>query len=218
MTRIRWGAVALGLAGVLFVLYPVTRPWHDESTQDGLSAALTSGAWVASHFFALLGFILVPLGLLALSCAVAHTRAAPFALAAVIVTWLGAGLVLPYYGAEDFGLNSVATFTADGPPIDLVALKDLRFGPLALTTFGLGLLLLPIGAVLAAVAAWRSGVLARPAGVLFSLGFVLFLPQFLAPAPVRIGHGALLGIGCGWFALALWRASATTTRLAAQQG
>jgi hypothetical protein len=215
MTRIRWGALALGLAGVMFVLYPVTRPWHDESTQDGLVAALTSGAWVASHFFAMLGFVLVPLGLLSLFGAVAHTRAASTALAAVVVTWLGAGLTLPYYGAEDFGLSSVATFTADGPPIDLVALKDERFGPLAITTFGLGLLLLAIGAVLAAVAVARSSVFGRFTGALFALGFVLFLPQFFGPPAVRIAHGVLLGIGCAWLALALWRAPATTVRPAA---
>jgi hypothetical protein len=200
----------------MFVLYPVIRPWHDESTQDGLAAALTSGAWVASHFFAMLGFILAALGLLALFGAVAHTRAASTALAAAVVTWLGAGLVLPYYGAEDFGLNSVATFTADGPPIDLVALKDERFGPLAVTTFGLGLLLLAVGAVLAAVAVSRSGVLGRLTGMLFALGFVLFLPQFFGPPPVRIGHGVLLGAGCVWLALALWRAPATTSPAAAQ--
>jgi hypothetical protein len=68
MTR-RAGALALAFAGLMFLLYPVTRPWHDETTAGGALAAFSSGARVASHFFAMLGFIAVPLGLLALRTA-----------------------------------------------------------------------------------------------------------------------------------------------------
>ena len=64
----------LTIAGVLFVLYPATRPWHDESTVEGATAAMSSGWWVASHLFAMVAFILVPLGLLALRNAVGRTR------------------------------------------------------------------------------------------------------------------------------------------------
>ena len=34
-TRTRLGAIALALAGVLFILYPAVRPWRDESTVTG---------------------------------------------------------------------------------------------------------------------------------------------------------------------------------------
>ena len=30
--RTRLGTLALAVAGVLFLLYPAVRPWHDEST------------------------------------------------------------------------------------------------------------------------------------------------------------------------------------------
>jgi hypothetical protein len=63
LVRIRLGAAALAIAGVLFALYPATRPWHDESTMEGATAAMSSGWWVAAHLFAMVGFILVPLGL-----------------------------------------------------------------------------------------------------------------------------------------------------------
>jgi hypothetical protein len=53
----------------------------------------------------------------------------------------------------------------------------------------------------------RSGCIRPGAGVPFALGFALFLPQFFAPAPVRIGHGALVAGGCVWLALALWQAA-----------
>jgi hypothetical protein len=207
-TGSRSGALALAVAGVLFVLYPAVRPWQDESTVEGATQAMNSGAWVAAHLFAMVGFILVALGLLGLWNAVRRTRAERLALAAVVTTWIGVGLTLPYYGAEDFGLNAIARKAAEGQVSDLLGLVEaVRFSPVPITTFGLGLLLLAAGAVLAAVASWRSGVLARSSGILFAAGFVLFLPQFFTPPAVRIAHGVLVAAGSIWLAVALWRAS-----------
>jgi len=90
-TRIRAGAVALAAAGLLFLAYPVLRPWHDEATVAGATASMSSPAWVAAHFFAMLGFILLPLGLLALRSALAATRAEPLALTAAVLAWVGSG-------------------------------------------------------------------------------------------------------------------------------
>lgn len=213
LTRIRLGALALASAGVLFILYPAVRPWKDEATVDGATEAMSSGSWVAAHLFAMIGFILVPLGLLALRDAVSRTRAEPLALAAVVTSWIGAGLTLPYYGAEDFGLNAIARKAAEGQPLDLLDLVDaVRFSPVAATMFAAGLLLLAVGAVLATIAIWRSGVLPRYSGIPFALGFVLFLPQFYTPPAVRIGHGLLVAVGSTWVALALWKAKVTEAR------
>jgi len=77
-TRIRAGAVALAAAGVLFLAYPALRPWHDEGTIAGATASMSSTAWVTAHFFAMLGFILMPLGLLLLAAA---------AIVAAIAVW-----------------------------------------------------------------------------------------------------------------------------------
>lgn len=212
-TGSRSGALALAVAGVLFVLYPAVRPWQDESTVEGATKAMNSGAWVAAHLFAMVGFILVALGLLGLWNAVRRTRAERLALAAVVTTWIGVGLTLPYYGAEDFGLNAIARKAAEGQVSDLLGLVEaVRFSPVPITTFGLGLLLLAAGAVLAAVASWRSGVLARSSGILFAAGFVLFLPQFFTPPAVRIAHGVLVAAGSIWLAVALWRASGAEDR------
>ena len=207
MSRTRLGAASLATAGVLFVLYPAIRPWHDESTVSGATASMSSPAWVAAHFFAMLGFILVPLGLLAVQDALARTRSASLALAAAVVTWIGAGLTLPYYGAEDFGLHAIASKHA-GNLLELV--KAVRYQPLAMTIFGAGLVLLAVGAVLAAVAIWRSGILPRYSGIVFAAGFALFLPQFYLPPAARIAHGVLTGIGLAVLAVSLWRAKAST--------
>jgi hypothetical protein len=207
-TRTRFGALALAVAGVLFVLYPAVRPWQDESTVAGATKAMSSGAWVAAHLFAVAGFILVALGLLAVWATVGNTRAERVAFAAVVAGWVGVGLTLPYYGAEDFGLNAIARKAAEGQRFDLLDLVDaVRFSPAPITAFALGLLLLAAGAVLAAVAVWRSGVLPRASGMLFAVGFALFLPQFFTPPAVRIAHGVLVAAGSIWLALVLWRAA-----------
>lgn len=203
MSRNQLGAVALAAAGVLFVLYPVVRPWHDESTVSGATTSMSSAAWVAAHFFAMLGFILLPLGLLALRDVLGGTRSATLALTAAIVTWIGAGLTLPYYGAEDFGLHAIASRHV-GDLLDVV--NAIRYQPLAITIFGTGLALLGIGTILAAVAIWRAGVLPRYSGVVLAAAFALFLPQFFSPPAIRIAHGVLTGVGLALLAASLWRA------------
>lgn len=202
-TRIRAGAVALAAAGALFFAYPALRPWHDEGTIAGATASMSSTAWVAAHFFAMLGFILVPLGLLALRSVLAPTRAEPLALTAAVLAWIGSGLVLPYYGAEDFGLHGIAGSAGAGS--DLLSVADaVRFQPLAATMFGAGLILLAAAAIMAAIAVWRSEVLPRASAILFAVGMALFLPQFFGPAATRIAHGVLLAAGLVILAAALW--------------
>ncbi len=175
--------LALAVAGVLFLLYPVVRPWEDESTPAGAHAAMASGAWVASHLFAMIGFVLVGLALLGLRERVGTTATA--------VVWGGAGLTLTYYGAEDFGLHAAA----NTPGTDLLAVAEAtRYHPVAITAFGAGLVALAVGAVLVA------RKLRRPSGWVFAAGFVLFLPQFFTPAPVRIAHGVLMLAGLVWLA------------------
>jgi hypothetical protein len=204
--RIRLGALALAIAGALFILYPAVRPWTDESTVQGATEAMGSQAWVAAHLFAMIGFILIPFGLLALHGAVNRTRVERLAVVALVTFWIGAGLTLPYYGAEDFALNAIAKRSEAGQILDL--LDAIRFNPAAATTFALGLLLLGVGAILVAVTIWRSGVLPRYSGIPFALGFALFIPQFYTPPAVRIAHGVLVAAGSIWVALVLWRATA----------
>ncbi|MBV1850467.1 hypothetical protein [Catellatospora tritici] len=194
LSRNRVAAAALGASGVLFLLYPALRPWADESTAQGALHAMASPWWVATHLFAMIGFILVPLALLRVNSV------------AAAIMWIGAGLTLPYYGAEDFALNTVATKVAAGRQIDLLDIADgVRYHPAAAVTFLAGLLMLGLGAVWAAVAVWRAATLTRFGAIAFAAGFVLFIPQFFAGEAVRIAHGGLMLIGCAWLAAGLWR-------------
>ncbi|WP_394617785.1 hypothetical protein JNUCC0626_01430 [Lentzea sp. JNUCC 0626] len=167
----------LTAAGVLFLLYPASRPWHDETTAAGAAASMGSTAWVLSHLFAMIGFILVPIALLEI-----HRTAA-------ITFWVGAGLTLPYYGAEDFGLHAIAQ-----QPNVLELAEAVRYNPFAVTTFGVGLVTMGVAAIMVAAK------LRTTAAIVFAAGFALFLPQFFTPPAVRIAHGVLMIAGCVWLA------------------
>jgi hypothetical protein len=200
------GALCLIVAAVLFVLYPALRPWQGESTVDGAVGAMSSPAWVVSHAFAMVGFILVTLGLLAVVAALRGTRGEALGNAALVTSWIGAGLALPYYGAEDFGLHAIASHAAAGEPLNVLSLVDsVRNQPLAITMFGAGLLTLAASGVLTALAVVRSGRLSAIAAWIFAVGYVLFLPQFFGPPAARIAHGVLLGIGLAWLGFSLLR-------------
>lgn len=140
----------------------------------------------------MLGFILVLLGLLAVRNALVRARSASLALTAAVVTWIGAGLTLPYYGAEDFGLHAIAS-THTGNLLELI--KAVRYQQLAITIFGVGLVMHGIGALLAAVAIWQSGILPCYSGIVFAADLALCLPQFYLPPTARIAHGVLIGMG-----------------------
>jgi hypothetical protein len=184
--------IPLAAAGLLFLLYPVFRPWEDETTAAGAAAAMGSSPWVWSHLCAMIGFILVPIALLEI-----HRTAA-------ITFWVGAGLTLPYYGAEDFGLHEIA-----GQPNILELAEAVRYNPVAVTTFTLGLVTMGVAAVMVAIK------LRTTAAILFAAGFALFLPQFFTPPAVRIAHGGLMVVGCVWLAWESARREAKDPQLAA---
>lgn len=206
----------LALTGVLFVLYPVVRPWSDETGSAG-AEAFASTAWVAAHSFAMVGFVVLGLVVLRLRDLLDDTAGRGAARLATVLTWVGAGLSLPYYGAETFGLSAVGQRAVRESDVALLELADpIRFGPVQAGMFAAGLLLLGAGVVTAAIAVSRSGQVPRWSGYPVAAGFLLFIPQFYAPPAVRIAHGALIGIGCVLLAVAIRRerAAADTTRSA----
>ncbi len=162
------------VAAVLFVAYPVLRPYGD-ATPDGMAAAFASPAWLVAHLAAVAGFVAVGVGLTRVSAA------------ATAIWTAGTALVLPYYGAETFALHGLAGMLS-GAQLAAAA-EAVRGGPVAMTCFGAGLVLLAVAAVVTAV---RERVIALP----FAAAMLLFLPQFFADPALRIAHGVLLGLGC----------------------
>ncbi len=215
----RLTALSLAIAGVCFALYPAIRPYTDESTLRG-AEAFASPAWFLAHSSAMVGFILLTLGLLGLYSQFRETAAGRLGITALVVIWIGVGLTLPYYGAETFALRAVGQEALRQNNVDLLVTitNSFRFGP-GVWFFGPGLLAIAVGAILFAIAIWRSGVLTRWSGIPLAAGLALFLPQFYTPPSVRIGHGLLVAIGCWVIAwgLASRRKSIDSVRLASQQ-
>jgi len=216
--RVRAGAVALAVAGLLFVLYPALRPFSDETTLAG-AQAFASNAWVLSHVMGMLGFIGVGLGLLALHIRLAGTPAARPSFWAVLLGWIGVGLTLTYYGAEVYGLRVIGRLALSEHDASVLTLAGQVRGAPGAVIFAIGMVMLAVAGVIAAVASWRLAGLPRWGALVVAAGLVLYIPQFFAGQPVRIAHGALLAAGCLGLAAGLWPARpgpVRATRLAGQ--
>lgn len=218
MTTTRWTQTAFLAAGIAFLLFPVLRPWPDETTATAeLANAFASDRWVLSHLSGILGLgLLAPalLGLRGVLAGAAGTAATTWAL---VAAWIGAGLSSLYFGAEIFGIRTIAEAALPaaefGPmPADVEA---LRTQPWALALFGTGLLLLAAAGVLLAVALFRAGsgrrAWVRSAGIPLALGLVLLLPQFYGGPEIRIAHGVLVAASCVLAAAAVRPATVATS-------
>jgi hypothetical protein len=204
--RVRLGALSLAVSGILFVLYPAIRPFSDEASLQG-AEAFASTAWILAHVLAIVGFILLTLGLFSVYISLQQTSAERLAFLALVLSWIGVGLTLPFYGGEAFGLHAIGQEAIRQQSSALLAMaNDVRSG--AGLVMGLaGLMLLAAGAVIAAVAVWRSSTLPKWSGIPFALGFALYIPQFFGTQPIRVAHGMLVAVGCLWMAAGLWQQS-----------
>lgn len=214
---LRIGTVSLALAGVLFALFPLTRPWQDATGTDaGLVAATASGWWIPSHLFGALAFICVAVATTAVLGVLMKGPGEPAARGMALLAMLGAGLVLPFYGAESFGLHVIAVSAELSDAASRVALMDaVRNDPFALTTFGLGLLVMAAAGILLAVAVRRAGQGTALPAISVAVLLALYLPQFFGPPWMRIAHGLLLGISL--LLLATWHSAAARRELAASK-
>lgn len=198
--RIRLAAVSLATSGVFFVLYPAIRPFSDESSLSG-AEAFASFSWVLAHSLAMVGFVLLTLGLLGLYIRLQETTVERRAIQALVLSWIGIGLTLPYYGAETFGLHAIGQEAVkEQNPALLSIVNSVRLGE-GVVFFVPGLLFLAAGTILFAIAILRSSSLPTWIGIPLAAGFALFIPQFFEPQSIRVAHGLLITIGCvllGW--------------------
>lgn len=199
---VRLGALSLALAGILFFLYPALRPFSDQAGSQTMQAAqaFASPFWVLAHMLGVGGFILLALSLLGLYSVLRPTSVRRLMAVALILTWIGVGFTISYFGAEIFALHAIGQAAISQHSTALLPLVNaVRFGP-AIYVFAVGLLLLGVGPILVAIAVWRSGAISRWSAILFALGFALYIPQFFGTPIIRVTHGALVAIGCLWLA------------------
>lgn len=207
-TRIRLGAVALGLSSLLLAAFPLLRPFfpldprYPDLTLRLAAPSITSAWWVLSHLVAMLAFVLLVPGLLALYARLADGPGEPRALRALLFGLAGIALVMPMLGVETHVLPIIGTLYRAGAT-GIAPAVDWIYRGSAIAVFLLGLLLLAIGAIGFARVIRRTGVLPRRAGTLFALGLALWFPPF--PRPVRVLDGLAIGAGGAWLAWRLWR-------------
>lgn len=234
MTAARWSTVGFVAAGLSFLLFPLLRPWPDETVATAeLATGFASGRWVVAHLAGILGLgLLAPalLGLravlaaggssaggssaggsggmgLAAASAARGGRGVSAVTGALVTAWAGAGFAALYFGAEIFGLRTLAQAALrDGEPVPLGDVEALRMQPGAVVLFGAGLLLLAVAGVLLAVALWQAEPGPRWAGVPLAAGLVLVLPQFFGGPGLRVVHGFLVAAGCLLVAVVVRRA------------
>ena len=206
--RVRLGSLCLGASALLLTVFPLVRPFfpldvfEPARTLDLGGSALASASWLIAHLGGMLGFALLPLGLLTLYFHVADGTAEPRTLRGLVMSMAGIALVMPAFGVETFSVPILARMYLAGATDVAPMLASTYRGPMTLVML-LGLLLLAIGAFDFAVAIRRDGRLPRWAGIVFALGLALWLP--LLPRPIRVADGFLIGIGGGWLAWSMWQ-------------
>jgi hypothetical protein len=207
-TRVRIGALALGLSALLLLVFPLIRPFFPldptapAETLTAASPAITSVSWVAAHLLCTLAFVILLYGMLILYVRLAHGVAERRALQALVLSCAGIALILPMLGVETYILPIIGQLYLAGQTGIAPAVGLIYNGP-AIIVFLLGLLLLALGAILFAMTIWRSAGLPRWAGVIFAIGLALWFPPF--PRIIRIIDGLLIGIGGVWLAGSIWR-------------
>lgn len=185
----------LALSGVAFAAYPLLRPYGPE-TGAGFAADLASTAWLASHVLGMVGFTALAFALRSLVATGTPWSWGGRPLREVETRmWLALALLLPYYGAEAYGLNAVGRYARGGDTDVLTVAESFRLAPFEVTTFSAGLLLLVLVGGRLAHGTWAAGGATRLGGLLAGLGLATYLPQFFAAPEVRMAHGIVLGLG-----------------------
>lgn len=197
--------------GAAMAGYLAVRPYGDHGSVLDRSAAeaFASPWWIASHLcgvFALASLARLALRIDALAGGVDGRVARSASLAGLV-------MVLPYYGAETFGLHALGKAAVDGDSTALLLVDDVRNQPAALGLFALGLILLAVG-VVASGLSWRRWLRAHGrVGALAAWPLVVlaafFAAQFSLPPAGRIAFGLAYLVAALVWAVAVARVAAS---------
>jgi hypothetical protein len=200
--RVRLVAVSPVFSGVFFLLFPVVRPFFNESSLQG-AQEFASTQWVVAHSLGMGGFILLALGFLGLYIRLHETQIEQWTFRGLVLSWVGVGLTLPFFGAEAFSLQVIGRAAADQSNAALIPLvNQVRFGPGIMFVLT-GLVLVAVATIIMASVVWKSVILPKWSGVPLAIGFTIYIPQLQGDPvfqPIRIAVGLVILFGCSWLA------------------
>jgi hypothetical protein len=183
------------VAGLAFAASPVLRPYGPETGAE-FAADLASPLWLVSHVLGMVGFTALALALRSLVLTGTPWAWGGQPLRKVETRlWVALALLLPYYGAEAYGLSAVGRHALGGNGDAVAIAGSFRYAPFEVTTFSVGLLLLVLVGGRLIHGTWAAGGTTRLGGLLAGLGLATYLPQFFVSPEVRMAHGVLLGLG-----------------------
>ena len=203
--ELRFGLLALGLSGLLFVLSIAVRGPLDRNPASLMAAALSSN-FVPGVTIGLIGGLVHIYGLFGLYRYLTYRRQSLTAFLAVVLSPLGIVLVLPLLTFLAVDVPVIAELYRQGHQEVLAVFKS-NFVGLGLAVLGVSSATGSIGALLFAVAIWRDGELSKWAGVLFGLSGILLAlggPGFFV---VELLGALCLLISAGMIAWKGWQES-----------
>ncbi|MGD8215490.1 hypothetical protein [Aestuariimicrobium sp. Y1814] len=193
--------------GVTMAAYLLLRPYGDSGDTAATAAAFASPLWVAAHLCGVLAIAQFARLALRLDEALASTgRRSTSARPARTLTLVGLVLCLPYYGTETFGLHALGRAHRADPSAGMLAVAEqVRNQPVALATFGIGLLALSVAGVLVALAWARHSRTMSWAAWPLGVAMALFPVQFYLPPAGRIGYGLVVAACAALWLVAVLR-------------
>lgn len=194
-------------AGICFVLFPLIRPFFNES-QVEFAGGFASSDWIIAHTFGMGGFLFLSLGVLGIYFLLLKSKVEALAFWTLVLTWIGTGLTLPFFGAETFSLPVIGHEVLQQKNDSLLQFVNaVRFGP-GIIFIILGLLLIGIAAILLSRVIWTSQLVSRWSGIPIAIGLLIYIP-ILQGDPffriIRIIDGVLIFIGCAGIVISLMK-------------
>ena len=193
------------LSGISFTLFPILRPFFDE-TSIVTASGFISYNWIIAHSFGMAGFIFLSLGTLGLYLLFLNTKIKSLLEWSLIFTLIGTFLTLPFFGAEAFSLRVIANLAIEQNSQAVLELINLvRLGP-GIIFISIGLISIAIGSIILSRAIWLSKTLPKWSGIPIAIGLVMFMP-ILQGNPsfqiIRIFDALVILTSCLWIAFGL---------------
>jgi hypothetical protein len=205
---IRLGLLSLPLAGLLLTWGAIaTSAFFDfpdpvVGPEEAARASTSLGYFLSQFVGYVGGLTLLTVGVFALTLYLSEFRRERWTLLAMVLSILGIGLLLSYYGLRTYALPVLGGAYLDGVK-NAVVLATTIFSEPTQSVFYAAFLLYSAGFILFGFGVWSSGALPKWAGVLLAL----HAPLFTAPLPnlFSVLGALLLLVGGGWITFAILR-------------